>query len=73
MPGQVPKWGFLNKKSNCRVSPLLQALHYSSLPDCLTISKEPFAATLYFLFQTMAKDILVPMSIVELEKVTNTC
>ena len=59
MPDQVSNRDFLNKKSNCWVSSLLQGLHYSPLPDCLAVSKEPFAATLY--------------SIVELEKVTNAC
>ena len=73
MPDQVSKRGFLIKKSNCWVSSLLQVLHYSLLPDCLAVSKEPFAATLYSLFQNMAKDTLVPMSIVKLEKVTNVC
>ena len=73
MPDQVSKRGFLNKKSNCWVSSLLQVLHYSPLPDCLAVSKEPFAATLYSLFQNMAKDTSVPMSIVKLEKVTNVC
>ena len=73
MPDQVSKRGFINKKSNCWVSSLLQVLHYSPLPDCLVVSKEPFAATLYSLFQNMAKDTSVPMSIVEPEKVTNAC
>ena len=73
MPDQVSKRDFLNKRSNCRVSSLLQVLRYSPLPDCLAVSKEPFAATLYSLFQNMAKDTSVPMSIVELEKVTNAC
>ena len=45
MPDQVSKKGFLNKKSNCWV------LQYSPLPYCLAVSKEPFTATLYSLFQ----------------------
>ena len=73
MPDQVSKRGFLNKKSNCWVSSLLQVLHYSPLPGCLAVSRKPFAAKLYSLFQNMAKDTLVSMSIVELEKVTNAC
>ena len=47
----------------------MQFLHHSPLQDCL----EPFAATLYSLFQKMAKDTLVRMSIVEFEKVANFC
>ena len=73
MPDQVSKRSFLNKKSNCWVSSLLQVLQYSPLPYCLAVSKEPFTATLYSLFQNMAKDTSVPMSIVELEKVTIAC
>ena len=73
MPDQVSKKGFLNKKSNCCVSSLLHVLHYSPLPYCLAVSKEPFAATLYSLFQNMAKDTSVLLSIAELEKVTNAC
>ena len=53
MPDQVPKRGFLKKKSNYWVSSLLQVLHYLPLPYCLAVSKEPFAATLYSLFQNM--------------------
>ena len=73
MLDQVSKRGFLNKKSNCWVSSLLKVLHHSQLPGCLTVSRKPFAATLYSLFQNMAKDTSEPMSIVELEKVTNAC
>lgn len=73
MSDQVSKRGFINKKSNCLVSTMLQVLHYSPLPHCLEVSKEPFATTFYSLIQNMAKDTLVPMSIVELEKVTNAC
>ena len=73
MPDQVSKRGFLNKKSNCWVSSLLQVLHYSPLLGCLAVSRKPFAAKLYSLFQNMAKDTLVSMSIVELVKVTNAC
>ena len=53
---QVSKTDFRNKKSNCWVSSLLQVLHYSLLPDCVAISKEPFAATLHSLFQNMTKN-----------------
>lgn len=73
MSDQVSKRGFINKKSNCLVSTLLQVLHYSPLPHCLEVSKETFATTFYSLIQNMAKDTLVPMSTVELEKVTNAC
>ena len=73
MPDQVSKRGFLNKKSNCWFNSLLQVLHYSPLPDCLAVSKKSFAETLYSLFQNITKDTSVPMSIVELEKVTNAC
>ena len=58
MPDQVSKRGFLNKKSNYWVSSLLQVLHYSTLPYCLTVSKEPIAATLYSLFQNMLQTLL---------------
>ena len=55
MPDKVSKRGFLNKKSNCWIRSLLQVLHYSPLPYCLAVSKKPFAATLYSLFQNMLK------------------
>ena len=58
MPDQVSKRGFLNKKSNYWVSSLLQVLHYSPLPYCLAVSKEPFATTLYSLFQNMLQTLL---------------
>ena len=67
----MSKRGFLDKRSNCWVSSLLQVLHYSPPPDFLAISKEPFAATLYSLFQKMVKDTLVPKSIVA--QLTITC
>ena len=50
IPDPVSKRSFLNKKSNCWVSSLLHVLHYSPLPDCLVVSKEPFSAILYSLF-----------------------
>ena len=53
MSGKVSMRGFLNKKSNCWVSSMLQVLHYSLLLDCLAVSKEPFAATSYSLFQNI--------------------
>ena len=59
MPDQVSKRGFLNKKSNCWVSSLLQVLHYSPLPGCLAVSRKPFAAKLYSLFQILYFSIYV--------------
>ena len=58
---KVQGGGFLNKKSNCWVSSLLQVFFYSTLPNCLPVSKGPFAATLCSLFQNMAKDTLLPV------------
>ena len=73
MSDQVSKEDLLNKKFGCWVSSLLQVLDYSTLSDCLAVSKELFVATLYSLIKNIARDTSVPMSIGELEKVTNVC
>ena len=73
MSDQVSNEDLLNKKSKCWVSSLLQVLDYSTLSDCLAVSKEPFVATLYSLFKNITRDTSVPMSIGELKKVTNVC
>ena len=68
MPDQVPRSGFLQKRSNYWVSSLSQVLHYSPLPDCLA-----YLWNHLLQHYIMAKDSLVSMSIVELEKFTITC
>ena len=73
MPDQVSERSFLNKKSDCWLAHCWRFCIISPLLDCLWVSKDPSAATLYSLFQNMSNGTSVSLSIVELEKITNAC
>ena len=73
LPTELAQRGFMNKKSNCWVSSMLQVLYYTSLQEILKMSKGQVATYLSEVFTNMKVNTTVPMSIMQLEKFTKLC
>ena len=61
LPTELAQRGFMNKKSNCWVSSILQVLHYTPLQEILKMSISQVATYLNEVFTNMKVNTVVPM------------
>ena len=73
LPTELAQRGFMNKKSNCWVSSILQVLYYTPLQEILKMSTSQVATYLIEVFTNMKVNTIVPMSVMQLEKITKLC
>ena len=73
LPTELGQRGFMNIKSNCWVSSMLQVLYYTPLQEILKMSTSQVATYLSEVFTNMKVNTTVPMSIMQLEKITKLC
>ena len=70
---ELAQRGFMNKKSNCWVSFILQVLYYTPLQEILKMSTSQVAIYLIEVFTNMKVNTIVQMSVMQLEKITKLC
>ena len=70
LPTELAQRGFMSKKSNCWVSFMLQVLYYTPLQEILKMPTSQVATSLGEVFTNMKVNTTVPMSIMQLKKIT---